>query len=200
MSATSSPADASAIVIIEGVEGEAQRATGRELPCGTVRRDAVASMLADEIQRECARSAVRFAALSARHDTRCGRLLARAIHLACRSDPPILTVRALGVSVGKHYTTIEYHWHREASGAIELRRFIEATVLLRARARKSIQLSWLDVCREYGIQPPRLRRIARRLVGRWPPVDDCAGWIEIARLYRTVVARALLSRSRPSSS
>jgi hypothetical protein len=188
--AASYPVDASAIVVVEGVHGEVQRATGRSIPCGTIRRDAVASMLADEIQRECARSAVRFAALSARHGARCGRVLTRAIHLACQSDPPTLTVRKLGTGVGKHYTTIEYHWHRETAGGIDLRPFIEATVLLRARARKSMQLSWLEVCREYGVHPERLRRIARRLAGRWPPADDCAGWIGIARVYRTIVARA----------
>jgi hypothetical protein len=172
-------------VVIEGVQGETRRILGGEIPFGTIRRDTVAAMLADEIQRASARSALQFAATSAQRSARCGHVLTRAIVVACLRHPPTLTVEALATRLGKDYTTIEYHWRRETAGGARLRRFMEKTFLLRARERKSVQLSWLQVCREYGLHPERLRRTARRLEGRWPPADDCAGWIKIARGYRT---------------
>ena len=180
----------SAVVVVEAAGDEAQRPAAQPIPFGVIPRAAIAAMLMDEVARSCARAALDFATDRLRARPRVSDLLARAIRTACRCDPPVTTVRALAECVGCHYTNLEYHSRKEAIGGLLLRHFLDRTLLLWARARKSSRISWTDVGVEYGIHPERLRRVARRVAGHWPSVQDCAGWMAIARDYREEVRRA----------
>jgi hypothetical protein len=146
-------------------------------------------MLADEIQRACAQAALELGIQRARRSASEYSPLARAVTIACRGEPPPLTVQALGRRAGCDYTTIEHHWRACRPDGVSLRGFLDETLLLRARARKSVHLTWTDVGREYAIDVDRLRRIARRKIGRWPRGDDCAAWMELAGRYREEVRR-----------
>jgi hypothetical protein len=156
---------------------------------GTMSREWVARLLVIEIQRECARAALRFGILRVRAAAGLHATLADALVLALRGDPAAVSVKSLALLAQCRPRTLHEYWNAEVSTAVGLKHFVDVVLLLAARARKTPQLTWDDVADEYGTDVKHLRAVAHREIGFWPRRrGGASAWITLADRFRQEAA------------
>jgi hypothetical protein len=177
-----------AIVVVDGHGILERLGLSRGIHQGTVRREDVVRLLVIDIQRECARAALRFGILRVRETAGLHATLADALVLALRGDPAAVSVKSLAKLAQCRARTLHEYWHAEVSTVVGLKHFVDVVLLLAARARKTPTLAWDDVADEYGTDVSHLRAVAHREIGLWPRRGGAGAWITLCDDFRHEVA------------
>ena len=156
----------------------------RTLSQSVLDRNLSLAVLADAVPQESARAALEFAANRVRADANLPYLLRRALLHLLRPESDVHTVEQIAAIAECNAATLRKHWRRHVSHGSTLKSFVNAVLLIRARSRKTLGLSWNDVARESDRQTHHLRAFAKSCGLPWPRRNEQPRWLQITRWFR----------------
>ena len=175
-------------VVLISESGQIERSFSDERMRGirnvVVSVDDVAELLEEAILQEVARTALADVAALVRTRSVLPDALRMSLGALLNDECTCCSVKQLATLAKCHAGTLRRQWRGSVSSDDRLKNFLDLSMLLRARSRKSARLTWRDIAAEYEKSVRHFYDTAIRTMGSWPRAHEGEKWLHLAARFR----------------